>query len=149
MLRRSLDAFLDLQHINQILAGEISDLKQKIEKIEKEWGNDEIEKEMLKKEWEKEIMAKEAIYEKFPGALSPLQAVIIKIVYSEKHARCKNLIELLQDMTTSTLLRQEGLSFCLTKYKGQPHPEAQTCICLEGFSIIHATVNLLEWKESP
>lgn len=65
MLRRSLDAFLDLQHINQILAGEISDLKQKIEKIEKEWGNDKIEKEMLKKEWEKEIMAKEATYENF------------------------------------------------------------------------------------
>lgn len=47
------------------MAGEISDLKQKIEKIEKEWGNDKIEKEMLKKEWEKEIMAKEATYENF------------------------------------------------------------------------------------
>lgn len=73
---------------------------------------------------EKEIMAKEANYEKFPEVLNPLQEVIMKIVYSEKHAKCINLIKLLQDMAASSLLRQEGLSFCLTKYKGQTHPKA-------------------------
>lgn len=71
----------------------------------------------------------------------------MKIVYFEKHDVCLNLMDLLQNITTPTLLRQDKFSFCLTKYNSQTHLEAQACICGEGFSIIQVTINLLEWKE--
>lgn len=51
-------------------------------------------------------------------------------------------------MASSTLPQQNGLSFCLTKYKGSTYQDVQACICIEGFSIIQATVNLSERKEN-
>lgn len=144
---KSLDAFLELQHTNQILAGEISDLKQQAEKIKSEYTKKKKEKEILREEWQKEITNKEEKYEKIPEVLSPVKPMIMNLVYSEKETQYIELVNSFHTLASSSLLRQDGLSFCLTKYKTQTYSEAQACIYAEGFSIIQATINLLTWKE--
>lgn len=86
--------------------------------------------------------------EKFPEILSPVKYIIMKMVFSEKHAMCIAMVETLQDMASSIHAHQNGLIFCLTKYKGPTHHDVQACICIEGSSMIQVIVNLSEWKET-
>lgn len=46
---KSIDAFLDLQQTNQILASKVSDLQQQLDTLKKNWEKEKIEKEILKK----------------------------------------------------------------------------------------------------
>lgn len=92
---------------------------------------------------------KEEKYEKFPELLSLIKFVIMKMVFSKKHAMYIAMVEALQDMASSTLPQQNGLSFCLTKYKGPTPHDVQACICIEGFSIIQAIVKSFKMEGSP
>lgn len=63
---KSLDAFLELQQTNQILSGEILDLKQQLQQVRTKLEQEKKEKGLLKKEWLTEMEEKEKTFEKFP-----------------------------------------------------------------------------------
>lgn len=127
---RSLDAFLELQQTNQILAGEVAELQQQLKQVKKDYEKEKREKELLKIEWEKDIKDKEKTFEKFPAKLSPLQQEIMGIIFNEKHQQLVDTVNLLAQMATSSTFQPSGISFYLTRFRGH-HSYSKVCFCTE------------------
>ena len=121
--------------------GKLHDLWKQLD-LKKQQLQEKVEENaLLKKRVEQEYAEKSTALERFPPEIDQVKTIVMKMIYSHKQLQLENMLEAVQKMSLTNTLPKDGLSFYITTYKTRQH-STPNCACLEGFSIIWATIDL-------